>query len=147
MLDIDHFKRFNDTYGHAACDEVLHDLGVLLRGSLRASDIACRYAGEELIKLLAEATHSVAAERAAAIRASARRLSVRDGARPAEPISLSIGVAAFLLDGAAGAAQNQQSQNCEDYPWVCFTHTRANRATKNCNCRPNCVRQRHPMML
>jgi diguanylate cyclase (GGDEF)-like protein len=104
MLDIDHFKRFNDTHGHAAGDAVLHGLGVLLRGSLRASDIACRYGGEEFILLLPEATRAVAVERAEQIRASARRLSVPTDGRPAEVITLSVGVAAYPADGATSAA-------------------------------------------
>jgi diguanylate cyclase (GGDEF)-like protein len=104
MLDIDHFKRFNDTYGHAAGDAALHDLGRLLSTHVRGSDIACRYGGEEFILLLPEATREVAVERAETIRASARRLSVHDSGRPVEPITLSIGVAAFPLNGASGAA-------------------------------------------
>ena len=55
MLDIDHFKVFNDTYGHAAGDEVLKELGKLLRDTVRASDIACRYGGEEFVVVLLDA--------------------------------------------------------------------------------------------
>ena len=49
MVDIDHFKHFNDSHGHAAGDVVLHALGVLFNASIRGSDIACRYGGEELV--------------------------------------------------------------------------------------------------
>jgi diguanylate cyclase (GGDEF)-like protein len=49
MLDLDHFKNFNDTYGHAPGDEVLKALGRLLRETVRASDIACRYGCEEFV--------------------------------------------------------------------------------------------------
>jgi PleD family two-component response regulator len=46
MLDVDHFKSFNDTFGHAAGDTVLHEIGVFLLRNTRADDIACRYGGE-----------------------------------------------------------------------------------------------------
>ncbi|MEA5451980.1 diguanylate cyclase, partial [Leptolyngbya sp. CCNP1308] len=52
MLDIDHFKRFNDVHGHAAGDRVLEAVGQLLRDSVRGSDIACRYGGEEMTLVL-----------------------------------------------------------------------------------------------
>ena len=48
LLDIDHFKHFNDAYGHNAGDAVLRAMGDLLKGFLRAGDIACRYGGEEV---------------------------------------------------------------------------------------------------
>jgi diguanylate cyclase (GGDEF)-like protein len=52
MMDVDEFKRVNDTYGHQAGDMVLQELGSLLRKSIRMSDTACRYGGEEFALLL-----------------------------------------------------------------------------------------------
>jgi len=52
MLDIDHFKTFNDTYGHDAGDAVLEHLGALLTETIRGGDIACRYGGEEFLLIL-----------------------------------------------------------------------------------------------
>ena len=54
MADIDHFKAVNDVHGHIAGDDVLREMGTLLRGSARASDTYCRYGGEEFILLLPE---------------------------------------------------------------------------------------------
>ncbi len=54
FLDLDHFKRVNDTYDHLTGSEVLSELGRLLLSNLRATDIACRYGGEEFIIILAE---------------------------------------------------------------------------------------------
>jgi diguanylate cyclase (GGDEF)-like protein len=52
MLDVDHFKQYNDTYGHMAGDEVLHTIGQLLRRGTRAHDVVARYGGEEFILVL-----------------------------------------------------------------------------------------------
>src|SRR5208337_3579608 len=54
MLDLDHFKRFNDEYGHECGDLVLREVAALLRATVRQSDIACRIGGEELVLLLPE---------------------------------------------------------------------------------------------
>jgi two-component system, cell cycle response regulator len=51
MLDIDHFKKFNDTYGHAAGDLVLREFAGVLQGGIRATDVACRLGGEEFLVL------------------------------------------------------------------------------------------------
>ena len=52
LLDLDHFKEFNDQYGHEAGDTVLRVVGSLLRGNTRSSDVSCRYGGEEFIVVL-----------------------------------------------------------------------------------------------
>ena len=54
MCDLDHFKRLNDTHGHAAGDAVLRDFGSVLLGALRGDDYAARYGGEEFVLVLAE---------------------------------------------------------------------------------------------
>ncbi len=64
MLDVDHFKRLNDSYGHQAGDEVLKALGELLRDDTRAEDVACRYGGEEFLVLLPSMPLDKACERA-----------------------------------------------------------------------------------
>ena len=78
MLDIDHFKDFNDTHGHEAGDQVLVALGELLHSNIRESDTACRYGGEEFVVILPGADVQDALSRAETIReafASARIVS------------------------------------------------------------------------
>jgi diguanylate cyclase (GGDEF)-like protein len=59
MIDIDHFKRVNDTYGHAAGDAVIVEIARLLSGSLRASDRIARFGGEEFVILLRNVDETV----------------------------------------------------------------------------------------
>ncbi|MGB3534834.1 MAG: diguanylate cyclase [Microcoleaceae cyanobacterium] len=102
MIDIDHFKQFNDTYGHAAGDTVLKELGALLRQSLREYDIACRYGGEELIMILPETDILTCQKRAEEIRQRVKRLSVIYNSQVLQSISVSIGVACFPSHGLVG---------------------------------------------
>ncbi|HVY06788.1 MAG TPA: diguanylate cyclase [Burkholderiales bacterium] len=64
MVDIDHFKQVNDTYGHQAGDEVLKTLAEILRGEARRTDVACRYGGEEFVLLLPKMNLESACQRA-----------------------------------------------------------------------------------
>lgn len=70
MMDLDHFKRINDGFGHAAGDQLLRDFGFLLRSSLRKGDIAGRFGGEEFLAILPETDLETA-------RAVAERLCAR----------------------------------------------------------------------
>ncbi len=69
LLDVDHFKRFNDSYGHQAGDYLLSELGVILQGHVRGEDIACRYGGEEFILILPGADAEQTTKRAEDLRA------------------------------------------------------------------------------
>jgi diguanylate cyclase (GGDEF)-like protein len=93
MLDIDHFKHYNDTFGHAAGDAVLRALGAVLSDNLRAEDIACRYGGEEFTLLMPTTARETARQRAEQIRDQASHLQVRHEGRSLDPITVSLGVA------------------------------------------------------
>ena len=99
MLDVDHFKSFNDTFGHSAGDAVLRELGQFLQSHIRKSDIACRYGGEELTLILPEASVEIVLERAQAIREGVKRLAVQHRRQLLGTISLSLGVAMFPEHG------------------------------------------------
>ena len=95
MLDIDHFKRFNDSFGHEAGDLVLRELAGVLRRFARESDVACRYGGEEFLVLLPECPFDAALRRAAQMREEVAKLELRYDGRPLGPVTVSLGVAAF----------------------------------------------------
>lgn len=99
MLDVDYFKRFNDSYGHQAGDAVLRALGVLLGTAMRGTDIACRYGGDEFVVVLLDSDLQAAAPRLEQIcREIKRRQCVYRGALlPA--IAVSVGVAEFPTHG------------------------------------------------
>jgi diguanylate cyclase (GGDEF)-like protein len=95
MIDVDHFRRVNDSLGHEAGDGVLKELGALLKKSIRGSDIACRYGGEEFAIILADATSEGARRRAEDIRAAVKRLELKHGGKPIGGLTVSLGVALF----------------------------------------------------
>ena len=93
MIDIDHFKRFNDTYGHAAGDAVLRTVGQYVMSLTRGEDIFCRYGGEEFVLIMIDTTARAALERAESLRAGVQALAIEHEGRSIGPITLSIGVA------------------------------------------------------
>jgi diguanylate cyclase (GGDEF)-like protein len=94
VLDIDHFKKLNDTYGHDAGDAVLARTGELLRNATRKQDIACRFGGEEFAVVLPGATLDIARNRAESIRVALEALRVPFDGRELGPLTVSAGVAA-----------------------------------------------------
>lgn len=99
LLDVDHFKRFNDTFGHEAGDLVLRHLAIEMKRCVRASDLACRYGGEEFALVMPEISREDAIERCESLRLTVSRLQVRYGGEPLGPISISLGLAWFPDDG------------------------------------------------
>lgn len=122
LIDCDHFKRINDTHGHAAGDAVLRALGVCLASSHRASDVACRFGGEEFLVLLPDIDVDAALQRAHALRKRIESLLIQiDGG--AISITVSIGVAIgnpddfdeqalFRRADAAAYAAKRAGRNC-----------------------------------
>ena len=104
MLDVDHFKGFNDRYGHEAGDAVLRAIGDLLKRTLRAGDLACRYGGEELTVVLPGASLEEARACLENLRTAILQLRVpyQDGDLPA--ITVSIGVAVLGEEPPSAAA-------------------------------------------
>lgn len=92
MLDLDHFKLFNDEYGHEAGDIVLKEIGALLHRSLRGGDIACRYGGEELTVILTGSTMEHALPRVDNIRQMIMDLNLRCRGRVLPKVTVSIGM-------------------------------------------------------
>jgi diguanylate cyclase (GGDEF)-like protein len=98
MIDIDHFKQVNDTYGHAAGDKALVILADLLRTHTRLGDIACRYGGEEFLVIMPQVGEVDAKRRAEEIRHNLNSMQIDyDGAQLSATIS--IGVAFYPRDG------------------------------------------------
>ena len=102
MLDVDHFKQFNDTHGHGGGDALLAAVGQLLSSRLRGEDIACRYGGEEFTVILPESDSSDALRRAEELRLALSQMSVPLSGKTLPPITASLGVASYPVDGVAG---------------------------------------------
>ncbi len=93
MLDIDHFKTINDTYGHAAGDIALRNLAQLLITHLRDSDIACRFGGEEFAVLLPNTSVLEATEMANLLKKRMMESTIALANNNAQPLTASFGVA------------------------------------------------------
>lgn len=93
LLDVDRFKDINDSQGHAAGDAALRQVGHLIRQSLRDTDFAARYGGDELVIVAPETEHEHCLELAERLRAL-----VAEDTRSGSPLTISLGVAALALD-------------------------------------------------
>lgn len=99
MLDVDHFKLFNDTHGHAAGDAVLKSFAEVFKNNIRAEDIACRYGGEEFTIILPDTNVRGACDRADSIVSAISELKVQVGQHTFDGFGVSIGVAFYPGDG------------------------------------------------
>jgi diguanylate cyclase (GGDEF)-like protein len=99
VIDVDHFKRFNDQNGHEAGDAVLAHMGRLLSTYFRTSDIPCRYGGEEFVVVMPDAALVDAVHRAETLREMVAAQAVEYRGTLLGPVTLSIGVACFPIHG------------------------------------------------
>ncbi len=103
MIDIDHFKKYNDTFGHLMGDEVLKKVARELERNIRRADILCRYGGEEFVIVLPEIDMEHASMVAEKLRTAVSRAVIHGEEKmPNKNITISIGVAAFPESGEDG---------------------------------------------
>lgn len=98
LLDVDHFKQVNDKYGHKVGDEALQAMSNLLQAGFRASDIVCRYGGDEVLCVLPDATQETIFRRAEQIRQDIASLVIIPDLQDVK-ITVSIGVALLPTNG------------------------------------------------
>jgi len=133
LFDLDHFKRLNDRFGHAAGDAALREVSAFVHRRARVEDILCRYGGEEFLLVLADCSSRNAMKRAETIREGIRGLRLEHEGRPLGEITVSVGVALFPDHGrtledlfqAADAALYEAKKTGRDrivaadtLPWV-----------------------------
>ncbi|MDZ7339686.1 MAG: diguanylate cyclase, partial [candidate division KSB1 bacterium] len=100
MLDIDHFKHYNDTHGHLAGDKVLKDLARLLRENVRKIDVAARYGGEEFALILVQTPHQASGVVARKLQALVQEFPFEHREQqPGGRLTISMGVATYPEDG------------------------------------------------
>jgi diguanylate cyclase (GGDEF)-like protein len=112
FIDLDHFKRFNDTFGHDAGDLVLRSIADLFRKLFRVDDVVCRYGGEEFGIILPESSADNAAIRANALREETKKLQVQYKNHALGRITLSIGVASFPDHGQTSDELLKAADQC-----------------------------------
>lgn len=129
MLDIDYFKKYNDAYGHEAGDNILIELGKLLKGYFRQGDIICRFGGEEFLIIVPGMTQEQALQKAEGFRKKMKTLRVKAKDQLFREITISLGVSLFPKHGknardllnAADAALYQAKK--EGRNRVCLAHS------------------------
>jgi diguanylate cyclase (GGDEF)-like protein/PAS domain S-box-containing protein len=112
FIDLDHFKRFNDTFGHAAGDLILRTMGELFLRHFRGDDVICRYGGEEFAIILPESSAKDAAKRANLLRIEASKISMRHLGQVLDSVTLSIGVATFPENGSTTEQILRMADQC-----------------------------------
>ncbi len=93
MIDVDHFKKYNDTHGHPAGDAALQAVAVTLNSHLRGHDIAARYGGEEFVVLLPDTTVAAARKTAERLREAVAATAIRQEGQPLPGVTASFGLA------------------------------------------------------
>jgi diguanylate cyclase len=133
MIDIDHFKKFNDGYGHQVGDQVLRLVARVLQESVRECDLAARYGGEELMAILPGAPLDICAEVAERIRRriGEARLTRRATGEEISSVTVSIGVAQFRMGETADA----MIERCDRALYE------AKRSGRNCTIRESSVEE------
>jgi len=101
MIDIDHFKMFNDAFGHHAGDVLLRAVGEFLGQGIRGQDVACRFGGEEFVLILTDTPLEIAYRRAEVLREELARLAVQHNGQTLGKITMSVGIAAFPEHGTS----------------------------------------------
>ncbi len=99
MIDIDHFKRFNDQHGHEVGDQVLREVAQVLQSHTRGHDVAARYGGEEFTIVLADISEQLALERAQRVRQEVEQLVLHPSGKDVGTITISIGLSQFPTHG------------------------------------------------
>jgi two-component system, chemotaxis family, response regulator WspR len=97
MIDVDNFKKYNDTYGHVAGDEVLRGVAGALRSVLRGRDCIARFGGEEIVVLLADASEASLRAVGERLRAAVHALGKPHEKNPGGVVTVSIGVTSYLM--------------------------------------------------
>jgi diguanylate cyclase (GGDEF)-like protein len=99
MLDLDHFKHFNDTFGHQVGDILLKEVAGVIKSRMRAGDLACRYGGEEFSLILAEVGTEGAQKCVESIRETIKHLSLHHRGQTLGTITVSAGIATYPAHG------------------------------------------------
>ena len=99
MGDLDHFKKFNDVYGHAAGDKIIVQIGKLFKERFRGSDIACRYGGEEFLIILPETSLEDTFKRADTLREDIKKMEMVFQGQILGAITMSMGIASYPEKG------------------------------------------------
>lgn len=103
IVDVDHFKLFNDTFGHDAGDMVLQAVAAILQSTVREGDVVCRYGGEEFVLLLVDIPAAAAFGLVGRILEVVRALDLYHGSRPLGHITVSLGFALYPVHGQAAS--------------------------------------------